>query len=117
MPSLKPSSELSGLCFLTPRSTFRNLSRRERSRGLTDGVGGGQREKPQLFHRHLPSRSSHDVLFLQPVLPPFVQPSVIHGVIVSLRQKFDVTVLPGKDKTAGKAGNRNLIKAVLERAC
>lgn len=108
-PSLKPSSELSDLWFLTPHGTFRNAFKQvtkhqqgeiQRRGGFTEGVGGGQRKKPQLFHRHLPSRSSYYILFLQPVLSPFVQPSVIDGVIVPLRQKFDVTVLPGKDKTA-----------------
>lgn len=73
--SQKPSGELTG-------------------RGGLTGSSGKQYEK-----LHLPSCSSYYILFLQPVLPSFVQPSVIHSIVVSLCQKFDVTVLPGKDKS------------------
>jgi len=55
--------------------------------------------KSCIFQLHLPSRSPYYVLLLQPVLPSFVQPSVINSVVVSLCQKFYVTVLPSKDKT------------------
>lgn len=67
--------------------------------GLTGSTGEKQFKKLHLLQLHLPSCSSYYILFLQPVLPSFVQPSVIHSIIVSLRQKFDVAILPGKDKS------------------
>lgn len=74
-------------------------------------LGEGSVKSSIFFNFNLPSRSSYYVLFLQPVLASFVQPSVINGVIVSLCQKFDVTVLPSKDKTGRSVREKELFKS------
>ena len=43
--------------------------------------------------RQVPPHFAHDVLLAQPLLPPRVQPSIIHVVVVSLGQNVHVPVL------------------------
>ena len=43
-----------------------------------------------------PSGAPHHVLLLEPVLAFFVQASIINFIIISFSQKFDVSIVSGK---------------------